>query len=76
MITQFETSIAKELFMEMFTRIKKNDGTADGNKIVGIIATMLASAAVTVRDESMMSETIDEIAKQAKVFADLAPSQW
>jgi len=75
-ITKAETDIAQALFKRMWQKIRRPDGTADGNRIVGIIATMLATAAVTVRDESMMLETIDEIAAQAKAWADRAPQIW
>lgn len=75
-ITAAETSIAQDLFRRMWAKIRNPDGTADGNRIVGIISTMLATAAITVRDESMMSETIDDIAAQAKAWADRAPQVW
>lgn len=75
-ITAAETSIAQDLFRRMWAKIRNPDGTADGNRIVGIISTMLATAAITVRDESMMAETIDGIAAQAKVWADRAPQVW
>lgn len=75
-ITKAETDIAQDLFKRMWAKIRKPDGTADGNRIVGIISTMLATAAITVRDESEMSETIDAIAAQAKTWADRPSQIW
>lgn len=75
-VTSAETAIAQDLFRRMWKKIQKPDGTADGGRIVGIISTMLATAAITVRDESEMAETIDAIAAQAKTWSDRAPQVW
>ena len=75
-ITSVETSIAKDLCMQMWKAASNPDGTADGNRIVGILSTMIATIAVNLRPESEMDSTIDDIAYQAKAWADRATATW